>query len=259
MKQNGEKAAIEMSACWASCLGNCADKITREHLVSENLFLDDEMTVEGFPWCKGKPVKVGLASLTAKILCEQHNSDLSEVDTAGGQAFDALREARRVANIRERNLKHRWSVRRTRIDGRRFERWCLKTLINLCCDRENPIGRDSAIPGRPSERLVRMAYGLEPFPGRAGLYFVARVGMNIKSEDRVSFAPLISLGRRIEGGLFAVRGQPLLLFLEEEGPPGLTGICIDGEDLGNAQVNYHIQNIKVMNGKYLSEVLIFKW
>jgi hypothetical protein len=130
-----------MSKCWAACLGGCSDKISREHLISENLFLDDDMTVEGFPWCHGKQVKIGLASLTAKILCQQHNSDLSDVDTIGGKTFEAFRESRRLANVREKNPKYRWAVVRTEINGRGFERWCLKTLINLCYDRNQPIGR----------------------------------------------------------------------------------------------------------------------
>ncbi len=249
-----------MSACWASCLGNCADKITREHLVSRGLFLEDEMTVEGFPWCKGKQVKIGLASLTAKILCRQHNSNLSEVDVAGANAFGAFREAQRLANIREKKPKYRWSIVRVTINGRGFERWCLKTLINLSFNGNRPIGRDSVDAGKPSDRLVRIAFGLESFAEKAGLYFVARVGMNIQSEDRVRFAPLINkTGDKIEGGLFSIRGQRLLLFLEAEGPPRLRGVSIDGEDLGNAQVNYHIQNIRVMNGKYLSQELKFAW
>jgi hypothetical protein len=248
-----------MSDCWAACLGNCSDKISREHLVSENLFLDDEMTVQGFPWCKEKPVKIGLASLTAKILCRQHNSDLSEVDTAGGNAFAAFRESRRLANIREKQPKYRWRVVRTEIDGCGFERWCLKTLINLSYDRDRPIGRDSSQVGKPSNRLVQIAYGQEQFLEKAGLYFVARVGMNIQSEDRINFAPLISKRGNIEGGLFSIRGLRMLLYLESEGPPRLTGIQIDGEDLGNAHVNHHIKQIKVMNGKYLSEIQSFSW
>jgi hypothetical protein len=240
-------------------LGNCSDKITREHLVSENLFLDDELTVEGFPWCKGERVKIGLASFTAKILCRKHNSDLSDVDAAGGKAFEALREARRLANVREKRPTSRWSVVRTKIDGRGFERWCLKTLINLCYEGDRPIGRDSVEAGKPSERLVRTAYGLESFLGKTGLYFVARVGMNVQSEDRVSSAPLISQKGYIEGGLFSIRGQRLLLYLEDEGPPRLNGIFIDGEDLGDAHVNHHLHNIRIMNGKYLSQVLMFSW
>ncbi len=83
--------------------------------------------------------------------------------------------------------------------------------------------------------------------------------MNVQSEDRVGFAPLISKTGNIEGGLFSIRGMRLLLYLEVEGPPRLTGITIDGEDLGRADVNYRIQQIKVQNGKYLSQVLRFVW
>lgn len=240
-------------------MGDCSDKISREHLISENLFLDDDMTVEGFPWCKGKQVKIGLASLTAKILCNQHNSDLSDVDTIGGETFAAFRESRRLANQREKNPRYRWTVVYTKIDGRGFERWCLKTLINLCYDRNQPIGRDSSEVGKASERLVQIAYGQQEFQDKAGLYFVARVGMNIQSEDKVGFAPLISKQGNVEGGLFSIRGMRLLLFLEPEGPPRLTGIKIDGEDLGLANVTYHIKQIKIQNGKYPSQVLRFVW
>jgi hypothetical protein len=76
-------------------------------------------------------VQIGLASLTAKILCKKHNSDLSDVDAAGGKTFNALREMRRLANVREKRLHQRWSVFRDRVDGLEFERWCVKTLISF--------------------------------------------------------------------------------------------------------------------------------
>src|SRR4051794_31716079 len=87
--------------CWAACLGNCADKPSREHIVSRGLFIGDTVRVEGFHWCKTGPREVGLASLTAKILCKKHNSDLSEVDTGGAEAFNIFRQLRLVANQRQ--------------------------------------------------------------------------------------------------------------------------------------------------------------
>ena len=250
----------KLDACWASCLDNCSDKLSREHLVSGGLFTDNSVMVEGFPWCKGQAVKIGLSGLTSKILCEKHNNDLSDVDTAGIRGFKVLREMRRLANVREKLKQERWRVFRDKVNGYGLELWCLKTLINLCCDRQAAIGRDSTVAGGPSERLVRIAYGLEKFKGRAGLYFAARVGMNIQSEDTVRFAPLLKQGVNVEGGLFSFRGQRLLLFLEDEGPPQpLRGVSIDGEDLGDAQLNFHLKEIKVMQGEYLSEILTFEW
>ncbi|MGC1220935.1 MAG: hypothetical protein WA872_04030, partial [Candidatus Sulfotelmatobacter sp.] len=200
--------------CWAACLGDCSDKMSREHLVSASLFLEGNLKVQGFDWCKGETVEVGIAGLTAKILCVKHNNDLSPIDTAGAQAFATFREIRRLANVREKQKPGYRNVKRYRIDGIGLERWFLKTLINLCCDRGYPIGRGSQIVGRPSDDLVRIAYSLGSFRDKAGLYFVARVGMKIESTDTVIFAPLVQKDvPRVEGGLFVFRGQSFLLFL----------------------------------------------
>jgi hypothetical protein len=167
---------------------------------------------------------------------------------------------RRLANVRERMKPRHWNVVRYRVEGPALERWFLKTLINLCCDHDYPIGRRSTVVGRPTEQLVWNAYGLESFENRAGLYFVVRPGMQVNSADTVSFSPLIKHGAHIEGGLFVFRGLRFLLFLEPEGPPvPLDGICIDGEDLGHAQLNFHNQQITVNTGKYRSQVLTINW
>lgn len=249
-----------VDSCWAACLGDCSNKLTREHLVSSALFIGDVVRVQGFPWCRENPIDIGITALTAKVLCKRHNSALSPIDDAGAKAFAVLREIRRLANVRERMKPRPWNVVRYRIDGPSLERWFLKTLINLCCERDYPVGRESAVVGRPSEGLVRIAYGLESFKGRAGLYFVVRTGMRVESADNVGFAPLIKPGFHIEGGLFSFRGQPFLLFLEPGGPPEpLDGIYISGEDLGAAHLNFHNEKILVKTGKYLSQVLTIDW
>jgi hypothetical protein len=248
-----------MDSCWAAPIGNCGGGITREHLVSSSLFPYDQVEVQGYSWCR-EPKRIGVSSLTAKILCERHNNDLSPVDVAGAHAFDVFREAQKISNVREGMKLRRWKVVRHVIDGHGLERWCLKTLINISCDHDLPIGRDSVVPGRPSERLVRIAYGKESFLGRAGLYFVVRTGMLVKSEDVIQFSALIKHRTHIEGGLFSFRGNMLLLFLESEGPPiPLDGIAMNGEDLGNAQFNFHNEQIFVNTGKYRSQVIDIRW
>jgi hypothetical protein len=249
-----------MDSCWASCLGNCSQKLSREHLVSESLFLSEKIRVQGFPWCANNAVDIGISGLTAKILCERHNNTLSPADESGAKAFATFRESMRLDNVR-RGMKPRvWNVKQFRIDGPGLERWCLKTLINLSCNGTLPIGRDSQVAGRPSERLVRVAYGLESFQGRAGLYFVVRPGMVLTSDETVRFSPLIKNNSIIEGGLFTFRGMNLLLFLEPEGPPEpLDGVFINGEDLGYAQLNFHNREIKTSVGKYLSQVIRIDW
>lgn len=251
---------ISMEKCWAACLGNCGVKASREHLVSQSLFIGESVRVQGFPWCRETPKEIGLSRLTAKILCEHHNNSLSPVDDAGARAFAVLREMRRLANVRERMKPQRWNIIRHRIDGPLLERWFLKTLINLCCDRDYPIGLESRVAGRPTERIVRIAYGLESFTDQAGLYFVIRSGMQVVSTDTVSFVPLIKHRAHVEGGVFSFRGLRFLLFLEPEGPPfPLSGIFVDGEDLGDVQFNFHNRQITEKTGKYRSQVLTIDW
>jgi hypothetical protein len=182
------------------------------------------------------------------------------VDDAGVKAFSVLREMTRLSNVRKQMKPRVWNVVRYSLDGKALERWFLKTLINLCCDRGHPIGRMSTIAGRPSEQLVRIAYGISSFESRAGLYFVVKTGMRIDSSDTVGFSPLIKNGAHIEGGLFSFRGLRFLLFLELDGPPSpLTGIHFDGEDVGEAQLNFHNREIGETNGKYRSQVLQIDW
>lgn len=246
--------------CWASCLGGCSDKVSREHVVSQSLFRDDEVMVQGFSWCP-QLKKIGISSLTAKILCRHHNSMLSPVDQGGADAFDALREMRRISSIREKVGGRFNNVVRHTIDGPLLERWLLKTLINISYNGDKPIGRSSTIAGKPSDELVRIAFGQAQFSGKAGLYIIGMVGMNMHSKDMFKFAPLVKDGHHIEGGVFVFRGHPLLLFLEPEGvPKPLTGLHIEGYDLGKCAVNFHLQRIKVLSQrKHLSQMLTFTW
>jgi hypothetical protein len=249
-----------MPSCWASCLGDCSDKISREHLISRSLFLYDAVQVEGFPWCVGKTVEIGISSLTRKILCERHNNALSPLDDSAGHAFETLRQMTQLGNVRSRLKPKFWSVNTFTVDGRMLERWFLKTLINLTIEGDYPIGRDALVAGHPSERLVRIAFSLSSFQGRAGLYFIARVGMKMSLEDKVQFVALVKNGHHIEGGLFTFRGLFVLLFLEPDGPPEpLQGVIFNGEDIGNATLNFHNQRFKQTHGKYLSHQLRMKW
>src|SRR5437899_10575191 len=89
-----------MNECWAACLGDCSDKISREHIISASLFPADKITVQGLSWCKGEPKEIGLAALTRKILCTKHNSDLSEIDAAAGESINTPQEETRLMKRR---------------------------------------------------------------------------------------------------------------------------------------------------------------
>lgn len=234
--------------------------MTREHLVSKALFIGDEVEASGFPWCKTEPVKIGLPNLTAKILCNEHNNSLSEVDAAGAGAFDSIRECTRLSNIRSK-LKPGFRVVRYHIDGPLLERWFLKTLVNLTFGRQHSIGKDSLEPGQPSKRLVEVAFGIAKFQAQVGLSSVVHAGEQIASQDTVRFAPLIKDGSYIAGGLFAFRGFRYFLSLD---PPGMTqlpnGVGFPGEDWSGSQLNFHNRQMRELDAKqHLSQVIETHW
>jgi hypothetical protein len=248
-----------MASCWAPCLGNCSNKQSREHLVTQSLFLGDSIKVQGFPWCKTKPVEIGLASATAKILCQKHNNDLSVIDSAGKEASEVFRELVRQLEARVKLKPRPWTVKKFKLDGYKLERWFLKTLINLCCDREYPIGRDSNVKGRPSDRLVRIAYGLEKFKGNAGLYLVTGAQTRSTIDEKLFFIPL--LRDNVEAGVFVFYTIMLMVYLEKEGvnQESLNGFVFNGVDLGKALITLHGPDYTFKHKKYVSHKLLFRW
>ena len=147
-----------------------------------------------------------------------------------------------------------------KVTGLLLERWFLKTLVNISFDSEFPIGHVDSKIGKPTDNLVRIAFGLQNFPKRSGLFSVVYTGQNVHSTDSFGFTPLIKDGQYIAGGLFLFRGFMFLLYLMPQGPPELlTGIQFNGEDLSHAQLNYHDETINDVVGEYLSQMYEVDW
>jgi hypothetical protein len=166
--------------CWAAPLGGCGGGTSREHIISKSQFDDDKITVSGLPWCK-EPKTVGLASLVAKNLCRNHNTELSPVDAEAKRLKDAL------SIIYHKPIL---SVR-VRLDARLIERWLLKTTINLAL-QEPGSGIDL------SEEIVRRAFGQATTPQSQGFFAVAHLHQKQTYKNGVKFE---SLQRRSDGKL----------------------------------------------------------
>jgi hypothetical protein len=247
-----------MRSCWASDLGACSSKISREHIVTKGLFIGDTVRVSGFSWLKGETKEIGLSSLTKKVLCVKHNSDLSEVDAAGQHAFDVFRQMRILSNKREKMRPQVWPVARRKIDGDLLERWLLKSLINLSHDGAYYVGSGSTTIGRASRELVEIAFGLRDFPERSGLSFAVRVGDQVSSDDTVGFLPLIREGKTILGCLAMFRGFRLVLNLAAEGFDGKLAPGVGSEWIG-LQLNFRNKEIRVNDAGQLSQIVEITW
>ena len=171
--------------CWAECLGNCSGGLSREHIISKAFFDDDSIQVSGFDWTEDEVRNIGLSSAVSKVLCKTHNNLLSPLDAE-------------IKNTREYFLKLSELVSKDKqtdelignIDGVKFERWLLKTTINII--RASPKKYNHFFP---DYLLVQMAFGDVPFNYDAGqgLYWVDPKFYNhiVDSANIINIKPII--------------------------------------------------------------------
>jgi len=147
--------------CWASLLKDCGKGNSREHYISDGIFDGHPVTAFGLPWCRDKPVTIGMRSAVAKILCGKHNSGLSEFDAEAAKLSKFL-----VTNVLDDPL----AQASISLNGRHLEKWALKTFFNLGYIR----GLHREQPNRidPPPHLVRHLFLNESVADGVGLYLV---------------------------------------------------------------------------------------
>ncbi len=240
-------------------LGGCSDKISREHLVSAALWDGPTIDVIGFPWCKTEPKTVGVASVTAKILCRTHNTALSDVDSAGASAFDVLKRSARLAERRHKERPRKWKVARFEIDGRRLERWFLKTLINVAVSNATP-GRwnysGTALDCTPPKLFVDAAFGLGALQKPLGLYGLGSLGEDIVPSNSVELRTLLIKEDSLAAAVFTFLGIRFLLNLSEGDMPR-SAYLPAGREWVDSSLVYHIERLNNKIGKKLSHYVHF--
>jgi hypothetical protein len=165
----GEKRSCALLGC-----GPCSDGLTREHYISASVLRqiaadDGSLRVSGAPWSPdlGRPFRVN--ALTARILCQRHNSQLSGLDAAAASICAALRDA-------DRELTHEGGESWVRpVSGLLLERWLLKVTFGLWSSG-NLMLQGDRYPGKPPRRWGPVLLGLKPFPRRWGLYIEPQIG-----------------------------------------------------------------------------------
>jgi hypothetical protein len=246
--------------CWAASLGDCSDKITGEHIITEGVFPKGEVWVQGLRWCPDHPKSVGLASLTANILCSKHNSGLSLADTVAIQTVKAFRNALDLTEFRQRYKKTNWTRRQFKIDGYRLKSWFLKTLINVAYKGHLPIGSDSSEPGRASSSLVETAFGRRRFAEPMGVYAVAKKGDENPTDGRVRILTLSTISGHIGGAIFQFGGLKYLLYLEKGGRPSPQSFVGPlRQVIESSQFMYRLRQTKFSVHDRLSHTIDFQW
>jgi hypothetical protein len=192
--------------CWAATCGGCGEGPSAEHLISKCLFPDGVVHVSGFEWCKGETKSIGINGLERQILCRTHNSALSETDSEAKKAVGLFQRSKPPTKddpLGDNN-----------VDGHKFERWLLKTAINLSYGRDLQIGvgMQGSVPGVPSPYLIDVAFGKLPFSHQMGAYFLFPEKETLHSPSEIVMIPLIKDGH-IGGFYFELRSQAVFLNL----------------------------------------------
>ncbi|EKG9666007.1 hypothetical protein O5P97_004888, partial [Vibrio parahaemolyticus] len=126
-KKNGNKNP----KCFLKGRGGCSDIITREHYISHkllNIINQDGKSVDitGLHWIpKDKLKGIGKANLVSNILCKEHNSNLSPLDSHVGRFVEAIHR------IDKGLLANDKGSLCFEFDGRAIEQWLIKTLVGL--------------------------------------------------------------------------------------------------------------------------------
>jgi len=242
-----------VTGCWAASLGNCDGGLTGEHTVSKCLLPKGAVTVKGFHWCLDEPITVGISSLTRNILCRKHNNDLSQVDTYAKTALETLGASMDLATLRNSLRQNHWAIKRYEIDGRLFERWFVKTLVNITFGGAYGIGRNSDVAGVPSEDIVKIAFGKQSFEGYAGLHALSH------KDEQISFRQGIRVVTMLENSnivmaRFAFGGFRYLLSLIPE-----EYTHHDLSTLLHHEHRHYFQVYDKRGRKVRSHIVQFKW
>lgn len=257
-----------MERCWASVLGDCEGPLSDEHIITAGLFEDPMLKVSGFDWCNGGVREIPRDRLVRRILCRSHNGRLSQIDRTAIRSARVFDEWLRVEIARREAAggPKRWTTAHFEIDGRELERWLLKTTINATYDKDNMIGTTAVEPGKPTEELVRIAYGLDSFKDRRGLYILAAQGYAANNTDRISLIPW-GHGEFANGMAINLRGFILMMCLVPEGMDFQNALdvplkAIDPEQkVDRMKLNpmRHPKAFISKPGKYVSSKITFKW
>jgi hypothetical protein len=162
------------------------------------------VAVTGAPWLKqGETKEIGIANLTARILCSRHNSALAPLDNEAGKFFRRVRAIH--ADLAQKSLSRKRSV--YLISGETLELWMLKAACGFFYSRNASSGGVRLIDSYAlNDDFAHLAFGGIWATG-CGLYIPANIGSVITAENAVRAAPLTVVEeKRVVGCRLIVAG-----------------------------------------------------
>jgi hypothetical protein len=194
LEPSGSVTNFAHPGCYLRATDNCSYDISREHYISANVLeqiaaSEKAVQISGLPFlAEGETKALPVGSLTAKILCQRHNSALSPLDQEAGRFFQMLTEAmmRTTGKGSGSSRRDLWLA-----SGTAVELWMLKVACGLYFSRlgssqQNRVGDTHSIDMK--KVIDALLHG--NWDERAGLYFNGDTGTIITTAFHVQAAPL---------------------------------------------------------------------
>jgi hypothetical protein len=198
--------------CWASDVSECGGGLSREHYITRGIWLGRGISVGGLPHLKGERMDVTIEDIVARVLCKNHNAQLSSLDQALVDLVNCVREIARIRSVRAHTQVKRHREIVFVVDGVAIERCVLKMVMNVAHVLRRNMG-----DWVPPPWLPEVIFGKRALVEGAGLAICARVGDQIREMEAV----------RVGFGKAAEDGEPTGLSMELR--DGMRFVCTWGK------------------------------
>ncbi len=163
------KTGYSLGGCYASCLNDCNEVLSREHFISKSLLeylnSSNSLRIGGYPWLNGSEKCLPPEALTSRILCQRYNNALSSLDEKAVRFFKSFDE---------RGVYHTDHKLLFLFNGHDFERWILKVLCGMIFSGNYP--EDVIGDVRIASEWIEILFGDRDFPNDQGLYICNDIG-----------------------------------------------------------------------------------
>ncbi len=200
-----------MRECFLNGYGPCGGGISAEHYISRTVLeagsADGTARIGGLPWQLANTLQsFGIGALVSNILCANHNSRLSPLDTVGGELI-------RVLNAIDKQPQSLSAV--TKFDGLLVERWLLKVICGMSAGvRWN----NGTVPDSWKTLLVG-----GPWPTSWGLYVPIPTGSQVLVNEFSVESKVHPRTRAVLTAAFRVAGVHFSLLLAVPDNPAAWG------------------------------------
>lgn len=248
--------------CYANHLNSCEGGMTEEHILSSTL-LGDTIIVLDSEQNNREIDKSKRDDFTLRILCRKHNQQLSNADNHFKYFLLQLIKDNEHTNTIRKTRNTAMPSLSLSFKGYLIERWCIKTFINYCFYREQPI-----TPKINFRYLIPRIFAKNTFEFPYGLWM-----LNKSKQTTMEKPGLIQLqvyrdniDDTIVGGVLNFQGHLFLVWLPSYSSNDITrSPFLYDESIYNYGNNllYHPSKINmpiIIDGKeMITSQLRFKW